>query len=74
MTVVPIKPASSDPRPYANSHHPGNRARAGAMCVGCGKMGCVTYWGPWCFKCNVERMDRINAAFEPVRRALGMEP
>jgi hypothetical protein len=74
MTVVPIKQAPADQRPYADPKHPGNRIRHKVECIGCGRRGCVTYWGPWCFECNVRRMDRINAAFEPVRKALGMEP
>jgi hypothetical protein len=58
-------------RPYANPDHPGNKMRPKIKCSGCGKLGCVTYWGKWCFECNVIRMDRLNAAFEPIRKALG---
>lgn len=53
-------------RPYADRNHPGNKLRPRVKCVGCGKLGCVTYWGPWCFDCNVERIDRINRAFAPI--------
>ncbi len=53
--------------PYRDPAHPGNELRPKVKCVGCGKLGCVTAWGPWCFDCNVERMDRIDAKFEPVR-------
>lgn len=53
-----------DPYPYRNEAHPGNAVRKGVACLGCGKDGCVTAWGDWCFICNVKRMDRINAALE----------
>lgn len=46
--------------PYRDPDHPGNKLRPKIRCVGCGKMGCVTAWGPWCFDCNVQRMDRID--------------
>jgi hypothetical protein len=40
-------------------------------CLGCGK-GCTeSPWGKWCFKCNTERMRRIEARLAPVRRLLG---
>jgi len=55
-------------RPYADPCHPGNKIRPRVRCVGCGKRGCIAAWGPWCFECNVKRMDRINAMFEPVRQ------
>jgi len=58
-------------RAYADPDHKGNKIRPKVRCIGCGNLGCITYWGPWCFECNVERIDRINGAFEPVRRALG---
>lgn len=61
-------------RPYADPKHPGNKLRPRVMCVECGTKGCITYWGPWCFACNVERIDRINMRFEPVRKALGDAP
>lgn len=51
-------------RPYADPRHVGNRIRPNIKCIGCGKRGCITAWGPWCFPCNVKRMDRINGAFE----------
>ena len=60
-------------RPYANPLHPGNRLRPRIKCIGCGKKGCITAWGPWCFDCNVERMDRIGRRFDPLRAALGEE-
>ena len=53
----------SDDRPYADPKHPGNRLRPRVRCIGCGKRGCITYWGPWCFDCNVERIDRISGRF-----------
>lgn len=50
---------TEDERPYADPDHPGNTIRP-LRCIGCGKMGCTTAWGPWCFDCNVERLDRIS--------------
>jgi hypothetical protein len=57
-------------RPYADPNHPGNQLRPNVRCVGCGKDGCVTAWGPWCFECNVERLDRISAPFAKAGAAL----
>lgn len=57
-------------RPYADADHPGNKIRPRLRCVGCGVKGCVTAWGPWCFSCNVERMDRISGRLEPVAAIL----
>lgn len=36
-------------------------------CLGCGKKpsGCV--WGQWCYNCNVERMDRVDAGFAKLK-------
>jgi hypothetical protein len=51
-------------RAYADPNHPGNKIRARLRCVGCGTKGCITAWGPWCFDCNVKRMDRIGAALD----------
>ena len=48
-------------RAYQDPNHPGNKLRPRVRCVGCSKLGCITVWGPWCFECNVERMDRIGA-------------
>lgn len=56
--------------PYRNRSHPGNKLRPKVRCSGCGELGCVTYWGKWCFKCNVERMDRIGAKFDKVDAVL----
>lgn len=47
-------------RPYADPSHSGNKLRPRVRCVGCFDYGCTTAWGPWCFKCNVERIDRIS--------------
>lgn len=49
---------------YRDPEHPTNKLRPKVRCVGCGNLGCVTYWGPWCFVCNVERMDRITKSLE----------
>ena len=61
------------PEPFEDPDHPGNRIRLNIQCVGCGKLGCITAWGPWCFDCNVARIRRINRAFEPIRRAIRIE-
>jgi hypothetical protein len=58
-------------KPWADPTHHGNRIRPMVRCIGCGKRGCVTAWGPWCFDCNVARMTRIDAQFDRVREALG---
>jgi hypothetical protein len=55
---------------WEDPNHPGNKIRPAIKCVGCGNMGCVTMWGPWCFECNVERMRRIDRQFSQVRAAL----
>lgn len=54
MLPPDIVPAYRDP---ANA---GNAIRPDVRCLGCGALGCITYWGDWCFACNVERMDRIG--------------
>lgn len=46
--------------PHADPAHPGNILRPHVKCIGCGVRGCITAWGPWCFACNVERIDRIS--------------
>ena len=54
---------------YQNKDHPGNKIRPRVVCLGCGVRGCITAWGPWCFKCNVARMDRINASMMKLKQA-----
>lgn len=54
----------SELRPFEDPDHPGNKIRPEVKCRGCGKLGCVTAWGPWCFECNVPRMRRLDVAFE----------
>lgn len=51
-------------RPYADPSHPGNALRPRVRCIGCGTLGCTTAWGPWCFACNVRRIDRISGFLE----------
>ena len=51
-------------RAWADKNHPSNKLRPRVRCVGCGERGCVTYWGPWCFECNVARMDRLSGTFD----------
>lgn len=57
-------------RPWADPNHPGNKLRPKVRCVGCGEKGCITHWGPWCFDCNVERMDFLDRQFEAFKAAL----
>ena len=56
--------------PWADPNSPGNKIRPRVVCIGCGKKGCTTAWGPWCFDCNFERLTRINKSFESIRAAL----
>jgi hypothetical protein len=52
-------------QPYADPNHPSNTLRPRTRCWGCGTLGCVgKHWGNWCFRCNNERIGRINATFE----------
>lgn len=53
-------------RPWADRAHPGNKIRERVRCLGCGKRGCVTHWGRWCFDCNVRRMDYLDGKFEQI--------
>lgn len=57
---------SENNKPWANPNHPGNRIRPRIKCIGCGIKGCITYWGPWCLKCNIERMDYLTAQFNKI--------
>lgn len=60
-------------RPWADPDAPGNKLRPNVKCIGCGNKGCVTHWGPWCFDCNVKRMDRLDASMNELARSIGME-
>jgi hypothetical protein len=60
----------SERKPWADADHPSNTLRPGVRCIGCGKLGCVTYWGKWCFACNVPRMTRLSAAFDSAAASL----
>jgi len=33
-------------------------------CIECGIACHETHWGAWCFKCNVERIERISKQFK----------
>ena len=37
-------------------------------CLGCGKRCRRTKWGNWCYSCNVERIERIDKAFNTIQR------
>lgn len=58
-------------KPHRDLKHPGNTIRPNIECLGCGEYGCITAWGDWCFKCNVERIDRIDIKLDELRKALG---
>lgn len=45
-----------DPSYYANGPI--------VKCYGCGKRCHKTHWGNWCYKCNVERIERITKTLE----------
>lgn len=60
-------------RPWADPNARGNKLRPNVKCIGCGKMGCITHWGPWCFECNVPRMDRLDKSMDELARSIGME-
>lgn len=36
-------------------------------CLGCKTNCCKTYWGNWCYDCNVKRIERINKIFESIK-------
>jgi hypothetical protein len=57
-------------RIWADPKHHTNRIRPRITCRGCGKKGCVTYWGPWCFECNVPRMEHLERQFERIAQNL----
>lgn len=64
----PIEREALVERPYADQNHPGNKLRPTVRCMGCGNLGCVTYWGRWCLPCNVARLDRIGAVFDTLQQ------
>lgn len=60
---------------YRDLNDPGNSEKhhTGKKCI---EQGCNepagTAWSPlWCVKHNIERMDRIDAALEPLRKVFG---
>jgi hypothetical protein len=57
-------------RPWADPKNKGNKLRLEVKCIRCGKLGCITAWGPWCYECNVKRMDRIDSRFNILREIL----
>ena len=38
-------------------------------CHGCGQRCHKTRWGNWCFKCNVERIERITKNLQDLTNA-----
>lgn len=40
------------------------------LCHGCAQRCHETVWGKWCYKCNVERIDRINGRFAAFETSL----
>jgi hypothetical protein len=59
--------------PWKDPTDPSNKLRPRVRCVGCGNKGCVTFWGPWCFPCNVARMTRLSAAFAKISSSPGTQ-
>ena len=57
---------------WEDPDHPGNTIRPNVKCIGCGKEGCITAWGPWCFECNKKRMYRINGSFNSIAKSYGL--
>lgn len=61
-------------KPWADPGHESysvSRRKGRHRCLGCGKDCTYTAWGPWCFACNVERMERINKSMAQIARAIG---
>lgn len=63
-------------KPYQDPHDPRNGAsyHTGKRCI---ELGCTnpagTLWSPlWCHRCNVERMNRINAQFSALADKLSI--
>ena len=62
-------------KPWRDPNHRGNslqHAKLGRKCIerGCNEPA-GTAWSPlWCFRHNAERMDRIDAQFERLAKAL----
>ena len=61
-------------RAYEDPNHEGNSSKhhTGKPCC---EPGCDspagTWWGPyWCFKHSVERIQRIDASFKSINKAL----
>ena len=63
----------ADPKPWADPNSSGNKIRPDVKCIGCGAMGCITHWGPWCFDCNVKRMTRLDKSFSDLAESVGMK-
>jgi hypothetical protein len=53
---------------WADPDDPSNKIRPRVVCLGCGEKGCVSYWGDWCFKCNVKRMRKLSAALSRLEK------
>lgn len=37
-------------------------------CLGCGCTCHSTFWGKWCYNCNVERIERISKNFSQLTK------
>lgn len=55
---------------YQNPEHPSYHGPKTIKCYGCAVKCSKSAWGPWCFKCNVERMDRIGAALDGLEQRM----
>lgn len=42
-------------------------------CLGCKESCHKTVWGDWCYKCNVERIERINGTFRSFAKTQGID-
>jgi len=66
----PMTAKPENPPAWADATHPSNKLRPRVRCAGCGAKGCVTYWGPWCFPCNVKRMTHLCGRFDALEKSL----
>ena len=59
---------------YKNKNHEWNGPsfRSGLKCIECGKPAGTKWSKFWCVECNIRRMDRIEQAFEGLRKSYGI--
>lgn len=56
---------------HESYHH--SRKRGKHHCLGCGASCTYTAWGPWCYPCNVQRMEGLNKSMAELARSIGDE-